>query len=646
MKATTVSYFLICLLIFLRVEMCFAQEEENELIYTPYVNQLGYNLGESKRFVCYGADDDSAFVIRNKSTGLVMYQGSMLNNEGWFTDFNPISTDEFIIEVEGHGKSVPFWIADQLLEKNATKLGYAFFMDVRGFPDLETYDMTQVYGGGPSRDGGAYGLETTFEILQYASNPALFDLWTKELGDDKVADLIDLILWHAEFAYKFHDYNGPVKNRHGTLGYRGMPRMNYDFWNTLDHLAAVCAAYHSFLKPYLSKEKYQKYRQLCLDKWEVYERHKVIRYWTYSRKWVDAGFQEFNEMGNAFGQSVFANLLMYECERHEPNGSPEKFLKWAYESAEDVIANWNFNNPRHMWWIRNAEHITPQSLAFYLLIAPEKAPEGTKAKLAAWAAHMKQKTNNFWQYRVHNETEWAHKKTKELGGAPALGGSMFAVAYVLNDPQLRSIGWAQVDFVYGVNPVGTHLGNKSRDRVEIDGFWEGVENGWPQSHPEGFGKLGKVRGTLDGSPLDGQFPIAKKVKVIEGKNEGKIFGKNAYATEGWNISNRGWMSTLTFSSLNRNHLKIFDESYENEITECRAGELVTIELKAALNQDWDKKDKGWVEVNGEKLTVIETGNNTGVFIATYKVGFDQKSLRACYGYLGFEKECEIKVVKK
>jgi hypothetical protein len=200
-------------------------------------------------------------------------------------------------------------------------------------------------------------------------------------------------------------------------------------------------------------------------------------------------------MGNAYGQSVFSNLFMYLCEKNEKNGQPGKFLKYAQESAQDIITNWDFNNPRHMWWIRNAEHITPQALAWFLMAAPGQAPAGTREKLAAWANHMKQKTNNFWKYRVHSETEWAHPKTKELGGAPALAGSMFAVAHLLNDKSLRDLGWAQVDFVFGVNPVGAHLGHKSEERVNINGFWEGVEEGWPQAHPDGYGKLRLVRGT-------------------------------------------------------------------------------------------------------------------------------------------------------
>ena len=620
-------------------------------VYPPYVNQLGYNLGESKRFVCYGANDDTPFKLINTATSEVVFEGKMLNFEGWFSDYNPVeTTDEFIIEVEGHGQSVPFSIQPYLMELASSKLAYDFFVDARGFNDLSNYKISEIYSGGPTRDCGAFGLETIFEILQYASNPALFDNWKTELGDDQVADLIDLILWHAEFAYKYVDYNGPVKKRHGTLGYQGQPRMNYDYWNHLDQLAAVCAAYHSFLKPYLSQEKYQKYRKVCLDNWEAYDRHKVVRFWTYSTKWVDQGFQEFNEMGNAYGQSVFRNLFMYYNELNEAGGQPEKFLQWAKDGATDIIKNWDFDNPRHMWWIRNAEHITPQALAYFLMLAPEHAPEGTKEKLRAWGLHIRQKSNNFWKYRTHSETEWAHPKTKELGGAPALGGSLFAVGHLLNDPELRALGWAQTDFVFGVNPVGTHLSNKSEDRLAIDGYWKGVEKGWPQSHPHGFGELGKVRGTLDGSPLDGQFPIAEKIEVIEGSNEGRDFGKNAYATEGWGISNRGWQATLSFSTLGSHSLNIYNRERTQKIEKANSGDKVTIELKAALNMDTSFKDKGWVMVNygqnTEKIEVTETDVNSGIFTAEFKIPKKAKNskLEVSYGFLGFEKKSTLKIL--
>ena len=259
-------------------------------------------------------------------------------------------------------------------------------------------------------------------------------------------------------------------------------------------------------------------------------------------------------------------------------------------------------------------------------------------------------TNNFWKYRKHSETEWAHAKTKELGGAPALAGSMFAVGYLLNDPALRSLGWAQVDFVFGVNPVGTHLSNKSDERVKIGGYWDGVENGWPQAHPDGYGKLGLVRGTLDGTPLDGQFPIAQQVEKIVGENNGQVFGKNAYATEGWCVSNRGWEASVTFATLGTQSIKLLDAESKKVISSAKPGQTITIELKAALNQDWNKVDKGWVEAtigknNPEKLEVIETGLNTGIFTSQYqlpKAAISGK-LAVSYGYLGFASKAELSI---
>lgn len=614
--------------------------------YYPLVNQTGYNLNEPKRFVCYGAPDDTPFYLINQRTGKVEYEGKMIFSQGWFSDFNPVTQDEYVIEVKGKGRSVPFWIADHLIEKVSSKLAYDFFVDVRGSEDPVHSNEAKVYGGGPSRDQGAFGLEALFEVLFYSSNPALFDNWTQELGDKKCADLIDLILWHAEFAYHHVEFNGPILTRHGTLGYEGEPRMVYDYWNTLDHLAPVCAAYHTFLKPYLSEEKYQAYRKTCLERWEKYDRHKTVRYWTYSTKWVDQGFQEFNEMGNVFGQSVFSNLFMYLCELNEPDGNPEKFLKYAQESAQDIIDNWDFNNPRHMWWIRNGEHITPQALEFFLLVAPDKAPAGTRKKLQAWARHIQQRCNNCWKYRSHSETEMAHPVTKELGGAPALGGSLFAAAHLLEDDALRKLGWAQVDFVFGVNPVGAHIGHKSEERLKLNGYWEGVENGWPDSHPNGYGMLGSCRGTLEGTPLDGQFPKSNSTTTADDLDN---IGNKCYATEGWAISNRGWMATLTFSTLGSQTVDVVT-SEGKPVTAAEAGDKLRVRLKAALNIDWNKKDKGWVEVKiddkvVQRLPVEETAPNSGLFEGEYKIpaAASGKQLTFSYGYFGFDKKAQVTV---
>ncbi|MCB0632674.1 MAG: hypothetical protein R2824_32455 [Saprospiraceae bacterium] len=607
----------------------------------PIVNQAGYNLDEAKRFVCYGAPNGTAFeVLPVGSPGKAPFKGKIVDFAGDFTAFNPEAvTGEFIIRVPGFGDSKPFWIADHLMEKLSSQLAYQFFIDVRGSEDPVYSDEQHVAGGGPSRDGGAYTLEAVYETLLYASNPALFDRWHEDFDDAAVPDLIKLILWHAEFAYQHRDYNGPTAHRPYDIGHPDQQLQRYDYQNTLDQLAAVCAAYHSFLKPYLDEAKYQRYRQACLQHWEAYERDRVVRYWVKSQKWIDVGWQEFNEMGNVFGQAVFRNLFMYLCEKNEADGQPEKFLAYAREAAQDIIQNWDFNNPRHMWWIRNGEHITPQALAFFLMVAPESAPYGIREKLAAWTEHMKAKTNNFWQYRKHSDTEWAHPKTKELGNT-GLGGSMFAVAHLLDDPQLRALGWSQVNQVFGLNPAQAHYSNKSQERLDLNGYWAGIETGWPDAHPNGAGKLGLVRGTLDGTPLDNMFPYnpePDKDEVI-----------SYYATEGWAVTNRAWMSSVVFSTLGSHQLRVLNKDGQ-EVNEVVTGDVVTIELKAALNQNWNAAEEGWVLIQSgqeapQPIKVTETGPNTGIFTAKYTPDLPPKTVvRISYGYLGFEKVKEFTI---
>jgi hypothetical protein len=422
--------------------------------------------------------------------------------------------------------------------------------------------------------------------------------------------------------------------------------MNYDYWNTLDQLAAVCAGYHSFLKPYLSEEKYKAYRKVCLEKWTAYERHKVVRYWTYSNKWVDLGYQEFSEMGNAYGQSVFSNLFMYLTEKNEKDGQPEKFLAWAKESVDDIVQHWDFNNVRHMWWIRNAEHITPQALAFYTMTVPEKDSKAAKNKLGAWMDHILSRSKNPWQYRTHSDTEWAHPKTKELGGAPALGGSLFAAAHVLKRPEARPVAWSQVDFTFGLNPLGAHFSNKSKERVAIKGYWEDVEVGWPQAHPNGYGMLGLARGTLDGTPLDKDFPRYGSVaNVAVADSASDKIGLNAYATEGWAISNRGWLATLTFSTLHNIELRIVNASGKM-INASSTDNKVFVELKAPLNINPTQKDVAWVVQtleNGDviRVNLVETGEDTGIFRAALKP-YPGNKTRLSYGYWGFRKEAVLK----
>ncbi|MPY87585.1 MAG: hypothetical protein GEU99_06670 [Luteitalea sp.] len=650
----------------------------------PFVNQAGYNLGEAKRLTCPGAPDGTPFRIVRVTDNATLFRGEIRGFVGEFTAFDPpASRGDYVAEVEGYGRSVPFAIADHLMERISSRLAYQFFIDVRGgyTPLLSPANVT---GGGPSRDGGGQGLEATFEGLLYASNPALFDRWATELdvrGErwlmtadlppldprdpilelhpaqdgsvprERMPDLIKLLLWHAEFAYNNHTYNGRTGGHEARpegyeagvrqFGYTDDALQNFDYQNLLDQLAAACAYYHAFLKPYMSRATYEKYRKVCLEKWEAYDRQKEVRYWVKSRKWIDEGRLEFNEQGSAFGQGLLRNLLMYLAEREEPNGEAERFLRYARACAEDIIRHWDFNNPVHTWRARNAEHITPQALALFLLAAPEQAPAGTREKLAAWREYLRSRTDNLWQYRTHDDHEWAHPKSKEVGTVAGMGGSAFAVAAVLDDPALRAIAWSQVDFVFGRNPAGAHLSHKSRLRVAMGGYWPDVEVGWPHLHGHGTGELAAVRGTLDGSPTDQAFPFKPPEAAIADR-------PGVYGTEGWSITNRAWMSTVTFSTLGSHAIRILDPVSGEALRTVTRGQRIRVELRAALNLDPARAETGWIEVTqggaSRRVLVRETGPDTSRFAADVTIAPDaSEPFRAAYGYLAFRKTADVTI---
>jgi hypothetical protein len=646
-----------------------------------FCNQAGYNLNEAKFFTCPNCTDGKYFnILDNK--GKIVFKGKIENQQGNFTAFNPTASQvEYVIEVKGFGRSVPFWIADHLMEKVSSKLAYEFFIDVRGGNNPYVLP-SNITGGGPSRDGGGETLEPLFEGLLYASNPALFNRWTKGLryyGDimypvyfpDEDApdtdlkeysernfakkrampDLVKLLLWHTQFAYNNYKWKGKAGGAYESwpdykiirmFGYEGQELQEFDYQNMLDYLAATCGFYHYFLQDYLTPSEYQKYRKVCLDNWETYDRHKEVRYWVKSLKWIDVGYREFNEQGSAFGQGLIRNLMMYLCELNEADGQSAKFLKYAQNCAEDIIKNWDFNNSWHTYNMRNAEHITPQALSLFYLIAPEKCPVGTKEKLEAYSTYLKKQTDNLWNYRKHNEIEWAHTKSKEIGTVAGMGGNAFATAAAIKDTKLRELGWGQVNYVFGLNPSGYHLGNKSAERVALGGYWDGVENGWPHWYKWGTGELGLCRGTLDGSPTNHAFPFVPDSAAL-GDSPG------IYGTEGWGISNRAWMSTVTFSTLGSHSVRIYDLK-NKPITEVKVGATVTIELKAALNQNWKKAEKGWVLVSEgdnptKRIEVTETGPNTGIFRTKYTLKTNSKGkINASYGYMFFKKSCSLPII--
>lgn len=76
------SYFLIGIFPLFAIHSFDQEGNRSDKIYRPYVNQAGYNLGESKWFVCYNTPDKTSFQIVSIKTNQTVFEGRILNNEG------------------------------------------------------------------------------------------------------------------------------------------------------------------------------------------------------------------------------------------------------------------------------------------------------------------------------------------------------------------------------------------------------------------------------------------------------------------------------------------------------------------------------------------------------------------------------------
>jgi hypothetical protein len=81
-----------------------------------FCNQAGYNLNEAKFFTCPNCLDGKDFnILDNK--GKIVFTGKIAKQQGNFTAFNPTASQvEYVIDVKGIGRSVPFWVADHIME--------------------------------------------------------------------------------------------------------------------------------------------------------------------------------------------------------------------------------------------------------------------------------------------------------------------------------------------------------------------------------------------------------------------------------------------------------------------------------------------------------------------------------------------------
>lgn len=509
-----------------------------------FVNQCGYNAGWPKRFTAPHAADGTRFVITAKGDTKPVSEGTLAGGVGDFSKFEPAPVGgvadparEFVIRISSAGMtdgvSDPFLIEPGLLQKVALDNAVRFMQDARSVVGSHA----SAYGGGAFRDSTYYTFEMPSLVLLYLSDPAYFDglkieidanaekqrildpafkLASKDPNDsqalptarryfseldapvgDRVPDIIRVIHWGVGYYMLDPEQHDPSQD----------PLGNRLHSQTIEQLAFFLYGYPAY-KQYISDKFYAQVRDFTFQHWE---KAKLFD--------VDKTIGDYKGR-HCPGHSIMPNLMMHEVARREGRADAGKYLDAAVAQAAWVVESLDPADPMITKGQRMSEHKLVPALVMLLKQHPDRAPKGLKAWIEKWADVVIARSKNQWDFRRYSDEFWTLPKRTPGGTAGVAGGagwnepgnlaafpaSAIAAASVLDDKakgqRLIEIGIAQVDNLFGRNPLGAHTAhNAVKD-------YPGAERGWPKKFPDNVcARLERVRGTINSSCANEHYPF-------------------------------------------------------------------------------------------------------------------------------------------
>lgn len=581
-----------------------------------YVNQVGYDIGKSKRFTAPNADASATFSIEQVGSSTPLFSGSLVNQVGDFTSFDTAGSHYVIVVngTAGTGQSVPFAINTNLIEQ-ATYQQALNFMEESMCGDGDYSSRT---GSGPGcsstglawRDAGpqfSYLIRTLLDM--YLSNPsawarlsgpAVFKNLPDGLLPSGTPDIVKLIYWAVEW------YITPY-GASGDAGRADHPLLKED-------LAYFIWAYPQ-LSQWIPQSVYTTARDYLFRVWSNTDKSR----WYTSEAPTNPQLTEDGNLLQTYtiydtsgkgafppGNSIVPNLLMYEVAQRDNETNPGQYLTAAVNNAQWVMSNidWATNTVAAKGQ-RLSESITIKSLAYLLKNYPAQAPAGLLSYITTWANTMIGRSNNEWDFRMYSSTQWTILNGyNEPGNVAGFPGAAFAACQVIIDAticgSLRRIAMAQIDDMFGRNPTGRAF---SHDAV---GNFPGVQAGWYSEFRGGYGQLEPVSGVLDGSPKNASYPYSPDASP-------------GY-TEGWVSFNTPWNSSLGYMAADVMSLQGYDSTFSSTITQISPGTSFGVQLQAPLNLDPNSVETGTVQITtsgGDALqaTVSEVSANDNRFRA-------------------------------
>ena len=628
------------------------------------VNQLGYDIGRSKRATAANIAGGTPFQVINAETKEVAYTGTVeaaYGGEGDsavtggiidFTDLEPDETTSYYITCAG-ADSYVFEIGKNLMYQSTVQQALQFMEETR-----QDYRVGASTGYG-WRDSHQFSFELNSLVLQYMANPAAYDNLTGGISDADQCVYPELrtqgedepdIVWLIKFgAMRYYDWG---------VNQNVQPHI----------LIKEQLAYFLYVYPYISKwvdqEFYENVRDYTIAQWGVNSCNKQwypvsnTNHDLYALQMAFGGLKGSQPPGH----SIIPNLMMYEVALRDGLGEDvaQKFFDAAYINCEYLVSDdFDITDPYYNKGQRMSEHVTMEALAYFLELYPDQAPAGLLDTITQWAEANVARTDNLWDIRMAvapsdldkgytfhtggnagkpvDQIYWtgaayaiADGQNPAPKNEPGNQGGLQAIAYaasrVLEDEELKAeleiMGTAAIDDLFGRNPTGrAAFYDLTRD-------FAGGDLGWWTQPTGGYGDLHQCTAVIDANAPESCYPYAPE-------------NYNTGYTEGWVAYNTAWNESLAYSSADATDLSVSK-------TSGKSGEEITITLDAPLNLDDAVVETGYVWVtdasgNAQQVAVTENAAAGTAFTGTYTLSNSTPYITVSYGIGLFEQSVQVTV---
>ena len=578
------------------------------------INQSGYNLGKPKRFTTPEIDNNTPFNIKNLKTNKVEFQGKINNNIGDFTEFNPKSSDEYVIAIDTI-QSYPFRIAPFWLERITYQNMVDFMNGARHYTGTTDQIRRLSWAW---RDGDFFNWALQNLVAQYLSNPEAYSRLEKKISyvsNDSFSEEYKG-KWGVLKPYK-EDAPDIVKLIHWDADVKISQQLEHEMQKA--ELAHFLYAF-PYLKEWLPQQNFDlvyKYLKTKWDKADVEERSTS----QYDQSPEHNLLALKTKMGTNKGElppghSIIPNLMMYEVAKNQKEKDAEKYFTAAFNQMKWMIANLDWQDPLTTKGQRMSEHITMRAFAYFYNQYPKKAPKGIVEKVEDWVDVMMLRSNNMWDFRKYTDHgDWVPAGWNETGNILSFPASVLAAKSIIKDEttkkELDRLVWSHFDDAFGRNPTGRHFSYDGAREIE------GVDLGWYNAHHGGVGLLEPVRFVFDGSPKTNHYPNHPEIG-------------NLGWTEGWVQHNTAFNISMAYLAHDEVNVQL---KHLNKKT-------LAIRLKAPLNFDENRVDHLGVNVvSSGGDAVIVTLKEEGPY-SKYLTGIVK------YKYKKMKKDDELLQVKK